>query len=445
LIEQYEANKYDVFISFKNTDEINNRTKDSYIAEDLYKFLKEKGIKVFLSSRELEKIGTAQYKSVIDDVLDSARILIVVGCSRKHLEAPWVRHEWDSFHNAILSSRKPNGQIFVVYKDMEINELPLALASQQAFNANDKSSFNYLFGFIENAIKVKQEYIQKGTAEYHISEGNKYIECKDYNQALRELTTAIKIDQKNCSAYNSRGVSLFLNNEYEKSLYDFTQAIKLTPNLSVYYRNRAAAYQALGKFSKAITDYTHAIKRDPQSIILYGYRGDVFYNKKKYKKAIADYSYLLNIDPFAIQAYKKRGIAFHFTKKYDQAIQDFSKVISLNPEECKYHLWKAEAHYKNKDYNKAINEYNLIINKQSDNYTSVYNIALIYLFIGEWDIAQNYFNQLLSSHPDIEVVKNIIHLLNLWKSSFNKPSFFFLFLFKRRYKRFFISQKSTDF
>lgn len=41
---------FDVFISFKNTDKNGERTQDSFMAEELYEALKEKGINAFYSN-----------------------------------------------------------------------------------------------------------------------------------------------------------------------------------------------------------------------------------------------------------------------------------------------------------------------------------------------------------------------------------------------------------
>ena len=144
--------EHDVFISFKNSDESGRKTIDSEIAKKLYDFLTKKGLRVFFSDVELEFIGKAQYSRVIDEALDASRFLIAVGSSYKNLDSEWVYYEWNSFLNDIRSGRKPNAEVFVLFSGMKVTELPRALRQQQAFNADEKDSYERLYGFIKNAL-----------------------------------------------------------------------------------------------------------------------------------------------------------------------------------------------------------------------------------------------------------------------------------------------------
>jgi len=54
---------YDVFISFKDSDENGKDTKDKVIAHELYEYLTSKNLKVFFSSETFEKHGTDQWKN----------------------------------------------------------------------------------------------------------------------------------------------------------------------------------------------------------------------------------------------------------------------------------------------------------------------------------------------------------------------------------------------
>jgi len=142
---------YDVFISFKNSDANGNKTKDSVLAKRLHKFLTDRGLKVFFSNVELEKRGADQFKEVIDDALDSSRILIAVGCSKRNLESSWVKHEWNGFLNDILSGNKKDGVVYVFYQDMEVNDLPFSLRQRESFNAIEKNACEKLYNFIINS------------------------------------------------------------------------------------------------------------------------------------------------------------------------------------------------------------------------------------------------------------------------------------------------------
>ena len=142
---------YDVFISFKNSDDQGKPTKESETAKNLYDFLTARGLRVFFSNVELEYLGTAQYMDAITEALDSSVFLIAVGSSHDNLNSKWVKSEWSSFLNDIYSNIKPNAAVFVLCDGMKMHELPRALRQQQAFDAGDSGSFDKLYNFIYNA------------------------------------------------------------------------------------------------------------------------------------------------------------------------------------------------------------------------------------------------------------------------------------------------------
>ena len=96
---------YDVFISFKNLDERGVPTRDAQLANEVYNFLRSKGLSVFISTVTLESLGVSNYKKAIDDALDAASIMVAVGTSTENLNSEWVRYEWDGFDNDILSKK----------------------------------------------------------------------------------------------------------------------------------------------------------------------------------------------------------------------------------------------------------------------------------------------------------------------------------------------------
>lgn len=153
-------NKPEIFISFKNLDAEGLQTRDSFIAAEVYNFLTGHGINTFFSNISLEKLGVSAYQKYIDEVLDSAKVLIVVGTTVNNIESPWVRYEWSSFFNDILSGAKPNSRIFCYVEGIKSSELPRSLRQSQVIQ-NEVGSLTHLYHFIANAIgrKTAQDII----------------------------------------------------------------------------------------------------------------------------------------------------------------------------------------------------------------------------------------------------------------------------------------------
>lgn len=169
--------KFDVFLSFKNSDDDGLPTKEQLMADELYDALEKAGISVFYSKESLSDLGAAQYKAAIDDALDEVKALIAIGTSRDNLTSSWVRYEWDGFYGDILSGKK-EGQLFSYIDDMEPSELPRTLRQLQCFE-RDKCSLDSICLYIANAIGVKTSIPHSVSAAQKTTKGSSYSFLQD--------------------------------------------------------------------------------------------------------------------------------------------------------------------------------------------------------------------------------------------------------------------------
>lgn len=153
-----------VFISVKNLDDDGTPTPDSEIARELHADLQARGLVSFLSLVSLEAMGTAEYKATIDDALDHADVLVAVGTSPENLLSRWVRYEWDSFFNDIISGVKPEAKVFSLVSGIEPARLPRALRQNQTFDYQ-KGGMEYLGNFLTNALELKRAIEGREEAE----------------------------------------------------------------------------------------------------------------------------------------------------------------------------------------------------------------------------------------------------------------------------------------
>ncbi len=120
--------KYDIFISSKS--------EDYSLSEGVCDFLEAYGLKVFIASRELQKIGEAQYAKAIDEVLDNSAHMIVVASSLENIKSKWVEYEWSLFSNDLKSGYREGNLITILSDAVELKTLPGSLRHQQSFNLN---------------------------------------------------------------------------------------------------------------------------------------------------------------------------------------------------------------------------------------------------------------------------------------------------------------------
>lgn len=140
------------------------------------------------------------------------------------------------------------------------------------------------------------------------------------------------------SGYANRGREKLLAGDLENAISDLTEAIRLDPNTASHYEDRAKAYSEKGDHSKAIADYTTAMGLERIENDQYLIRGTKLLDDKNYSKAVAYLSEAIRLSPSSWEAYDARGIAYNFIKLYDLANADLSKSIQLDPKEASSYM-----------------------------------------------------------------------------------------------------------
>jgi hypothetical protein len=112
---------FDVFISFAK--------EDRRIARAVFEFLRQKKIKIFLSE---ETVNHPDFLRAIDNALDKAECLVVVGTSVNNLRKPSVEYEWRSFCNDILNRRKTDTRVVSFISGFSPLDLPRPLRVNEA-------------------------------------------------------------------------------------------------------------------------------------------------------------------------------------------------------------------------------------------------------------------------------------------------------------------------
>lgn len=161
LAASENAEPYDVFISYKETDANKRRTPDSVLAQEIYDALTREKLRVFISRVSLEGALGRDYEPLIFAAINSARVMIVVGTNVENILSPWVRNEWYRFR--LLMRKDPKKHIIPCYKDMDPYDFPEEFSTYQA---QDMSKLGYLQDLVRG---VKKLLDTKETADKRIT------------------------------------------------------------------------------------------------------------------------------------------------------------------------------------------------------------------------------------------------------------------------------------
>ena len=199
---------FDVFICYKESDENNNRTIDSTLAQDIYYQLTDKGYKVFFSRITLEdKVGT-EYEPYIFAALNSAKVMVVVGTKPEYLNAVWVKNEWSRFLQLMKKDRSK--VIIPCYRDMDPYDLPEQLSVLQSYDMAK-------IGFIQDLLRGISKIVGKNQKETKptvsvvqqagpnvtalLDRGYLSLEDGDWNSARKFFDEALNMNARSGEAY----------------------------------------------------------------------------------------------------------------------------------------------------------------------------------------------------------------------------------------------------
>ena len=156
---------YDIFICYKDSDLPNGieRTRDSFMAQDLYVHLMKKGYRVFFSRESLrDKVGE-KYEPYIFNALATAKVMIVYGSKLEFISSTWMKNEWSRYGKRMQEGEKHPNSLLVACEGFSSSSLPRILSCGQCFDANARSFYSDLDESIDRILRPKKNvsFLQK--------------------------------------------------------------------------------------------------------------------------------------------------------------------------------------------------------------------------------------------------------------------------------------------
>lgn len=214
LIAQKEE-PFDIFISYKELDdESKQRTEDSVLAQEIYSKLTNEGYKVFFSRITLEKRLGEDYEPIIYSALNSSKVLLLVGTSNEHMNAPWVRNEWSRYLD-MIDNEEGSKTLIPVYAKMNPYDIPSEIngrhiQAQDAMKIGFQQDLLYGIQKIFNSNKKSVAPINSGIFNSNaniggmIERGFICLKDKNFEEAKEIFNQILNIDPHSAGAYLGR-------------------------------------------------------------------------------------------------------------------------------------------------------------------------------------------------------------------------------------------------
>ena len=181
---------FDIFICYKETDAVGNRTEDSVLAFDIYKNLTKEGYKVFYSKITLEDKLGSEYEPYIFAALYSAKVMLVVTTSKENCESVWVANEWKRYLSLI--SNNSEKYIISCVKGISPKQLPSELQNIQGIDMSKIGAMQDLMYGVEKLLRYSNSKTVTDSTLYNDDDmedekEETYLIEAGYNKYVSEL------------------------------------------------------------------------------------------------------------------------------------------------------------------------------------------------------------------------------------------------------------------
>ena len=212
----------------------------------------------------------------------------------------------------------------------------------------------------ENGKTLWQHVINKFPASSFANKAisENYMDEEDYETAITYLDIAKKSKQS-FEILNKRGNTLRHLKRYDEALEDLSAAIKLNPSKSEAFNNRANVYVELKKLDLALKDYEKCIALDPENPDGHGNLGAYYFTSKQYDKALIQYDKYIELSTDKSIGYLNKAAVNLNTFDYKACLDNLNNYISSGGEiNGNYHFYKALSLEKTGQLSAALKEIN---------------------------------------------------------------------------------------
>ncbi|PYS47413.1 MAG: hypothetical protein DMF68_16045 [Acidobacteria bacterium] len=231
--------------------------------------------------------------------------------------------------------------------------------------------------------------------------------------AIEKTNQALKIDPNLAEAHTSLAkIKLSYEWDWSGAESEFKRAIELKPGYATAYQWYGVYLSELGRHDESLVERRRALDLDPLSLSISTGLGRAYYWAHRFDESIDHLQKTLPQDPKYADTHWSLGLAYEGKKMYGDAITSFQNAIGLSKtaefSEGKPEMIAALGHAlavsgKRADALKIIEQLKGLINQKS--YVSPYSIALIYIALGEKDLAFEWLDRAYDERDE-----NYIHL-----------------------------------
>lgn len=278
----------------------------------------------------------------------------------------------------------------------------------------DNNEYEQALKHLETAIEQNPDRKQ-----YRLICGHIYLDMKKYNQALGQYHLAAEDYENSPSLHYNRGLCHEAMNEVMLAKKEFERTLECKEGyrdacekLADYYKKRYTEHFAREDFDKSLEYFNRQLAVRENCYYLVE-RGRLYMTDFQFEPAIRDFKKALEYVETDWASYNNMGCCYKYMAQFDKAIECFEKAVV-----CMENGSKSVLPYSNmadcyealKDYRKAVWCYEKVLEMFPDRNSFRVEIGLLYTYLGEYEKALEYFNQVPDDDDYYDNVSDVYFL-----------------------------------
>jgi DNA-binding winged helix-turn-helix (wHTH) protein/tetratricopeptide (TPR) repeat protein len=204
-----------------------------------------------------------------------------------------------------------------------------------------------------------------------------------FSKAKLAAERALELDSSLAEAHASMGHLHLHHYDWLAAEKSVKRAIELSPNYATAHHWYAYVCALTGDPDGAIIQIKRAVELDPVSLIISTDLGELLYFARRFDEAVVQYGKVLEMDPNYFQAHHHLARAYEQKGMYAEAIEEFNRAIAIS--NCNSDTLASLAHCYavSGRTREALDLLAQLHRLREDTYVSQYDLALVYLALGE--------------------------------------------------------------
>ncbi len=272
----------------------------------------------------------------------------------------------------------------------------------------NRESFNRAMDYFQQAINRDPSYAApySGLADCYVLFGSSFdvgglapseVQPKAKAAALK----ALELDSSLSDAHNSLAyVKLNYDWDWHGAEAEFKRSLELNPGYAHGHHWYAHLLFSSGRMDEALAESNRALELDPVSPIINLHLGWHYLYTRQYDRALEQLAKTLELDPSYALAHWYRGLAYEQKKMYPEALSEMGKAKDLLPGNLAVESDIGHVYAVSGDKGAAERVIAGLKEESARRYVNQYELALIYVGLGENDQAFEWLGRAFRDHSD---------------------------------------------